>query len=302
MCVKVFINPSSGGVRNFGAERLSSTIFHRLKSAGLDCDIETGGAEHIIAGCEAAARDNRTEMVIVAGGDGTLAAAAQKLAGTQIPLLPLPGGTMNFVAHDLGIGGDMEAAIDCALDGRPKFMDVGYINGRAFLNNVVFGDYAALTQAREQIRHAEGLEERLGAISDATQAILGAGSNRYSLRCDDIDLSVESNVIMAANNRYTGAVEMRPQRKRIDAGKLAFYIAGKGDGMDLIARMIEVVRGEIEDTEEVRIIETSRCRVTQHGEQGPISVAIDGDPVDMDGPFDVTIAPRALTVICPNTF
>jgi diacylglycerol kinase family enzyme len=300
MYVKVFINPNSGGVRNFGAERLSSTIFHRLKGAGHECEIETCGAPEIAAGRNVAANDDRIKMVIVAGGDGTLAAAAQQLVGSQIPLLLLPGGTMNFLAHDLGIGGDMEAAIDVALDGEPKLIDVGFVNGRAFLNNIVFGDYAALTQAREQIREARGLEDRLGAISDATQAILSAGSNRYSLRFDDNDLAVESNVIMAANNRYTGAFEMRPHRERIDTGKLAFYIADKGDGIDLIARMIEVVSGEVEDAEAVRIIETTHCRVTQHGESGAVSVAIDGDPVEMDGPFDVTIAPHALTVFCPN--
>ena len=299
MCVKVFINPNSGGVRNFGPERLSSTIFHRLKSAGLECEIESGGALDIASGCEAAVKDLRTQMVIVAGGDGTLAAAAEKLAGADIPLLPLPGGTMNFVAHDLGIGGDIDDAISCAIDGQPHAMDVGFINGRAFLNNIVFGDYAALTEAREQIRSAQNLEERLGAISDASQAILDTGSGRYSLRFDDGGLNVESNVIMAANNRYTVAVEMRPRRERVDTGKLAFYIAEKGDGLDLIARMIETVSGELENSDAVRIVETTRCRIIPRNDRAH-TIAIDGDPVEMEGPFDLSIAPQALKVMRPE--
>ncbi|AKT42908.1 diacylglycerol/lipid kinase family protein [Chondromyces crocatus] len=51
------------------------------------------------------------EVVIVAGGDGTVTQVAKQLAGTSIPLAVVPTGTANNVARSLGVGVDAEAAI-----------------------------------------------------------------------------------------------------------------------------------------------------------------------------------------------
>ena len=113
MCVRVFINTHSGGVRAVGAEKISSLIFHELKSANFECEITTGGPPECSDFFEIAKNAEDTTMVIVAGGDGTIAFAAKELAHTGIPVALLPGGTMNLIAHDLRIGGDIEQAIRC---------------------------------------------------------------------------------------------------------------------------------------------------------------------------------------------
>ncbi len=298
MCVRVFINTHSGGVRAVGAEKISSLIFHELKSANFECEITTGGPPECSDFFEIAKNAEDTTMVIVAGGDGTIAFAAKELAHTGIPVALLPGGTMNLIAHDLRIGGDIEQAIKLLTDWRPRHIDIGMVNDRAFLNNIVFGDYADIAESREALRDAQTLEERLGAISDAAQTLMHSQPKSFELMIDGKTVPVDSNVLMIANNPYTNAIDMRPRRKRIDKGKLAIYIADSKDGVDLVARIIEVLRGEIESAGTIECIETTECVV--RATQSPTLVAIDGEPMEFDSPVKVRILPRALSVLCPD--
>lgn len=298
MCVKIFINSHSGGVTAVGVEKVSSLIFHELKAAGLDCKITSAGAADFQEFAESCRADENVTMAVVAGGDGTMAMAAGAFVNTNISVALLPGGTMNLISHDLGIGGDLVKAIGMITDCRPRFIDVAYANGRPFLNNVVFGDYADVAEAREQVRDASNLQERLGAISEATQTLLNSASEKFVVRHGETVRSIDSNILMVANNRYTTAIDMRPRRRRIDSGKLAIYLADSKDGIDMIARMIEVVRGELGDAESIDCVEASDCSVTNGKDVD--TIAIDGEPVEVEFPVQFRIQPRSLSVLCPD--
>ena len=110
----------------------------------------------------ASAIAGRPNFVAVAGGDGTLRAAAQGLLGTGVPLLPIPGGTRNHFALAVGVC-DLETAAKAA-DGPVRYFDVGEVNGRCFLNNSSVGLYPALVVRRESYeRRMSKLRAQLSA-------------------------------------------------------------------------------------------------------------------------------------------
>ena len=89
------------------------------------------------------------DALAVAGGDGSLAAVAQAALTHDLPFVCVPAGTRNHFARDLGLDAtDWTTALDALADGVEGRVDVGEVNGRAFLNNVSLGIYA------EAIRHA----------------------------------------------------------------------------------------------------------------------------------------------------
>lgn len=86
------------------------------------------------------------DLVIVAGGDGTVGRVARALGDRNIPLAILPVGTANNVARALGLNGDIETLIPRLSTARPKRLDIGLARGpwgkRRFLEAVGFGTIA----------------------------------------------------------------------------------------------------------------------------------------------------------------
>lgn len=71
-----------------------------------------------------AALDAGVDLVLVAGGDGTVRVVASELAGTGVSMALLPSGTGNLLARNLSIPLDTDAALRLALTGRPRRIDV----------------------------------------------------------------------------------------------------------------------------------------------------------------------------------
>jgi diacylglycerol kinase family enzyme len=73
--------------------------------------------------------DERVDLVLVAGGDGTVRVVCAELAGTDIPAAVLPGGTGNLLARNLGISLELDVALQELLDGSEQRIDSVLIKG-----------------------------------------------------------------------------------------------------------------------------------------------------------------------------
>jgi diacylglycerol kinase family enzyme len=69
------------------------------------------------------------DLVVVAGGDGTVRVVCAELAGTGIPVAVLPAGTGNLLARNLGISLDLDEALGQLLDGSEQCIDSVEIKG-----------------------------------------------------------------------------------------------------------------------------------------------------------------------------
>ena len=83
------------------------------------------------------ARDGGYDVVVSFGGDGTLNEVANGLAGTEMPMAVLPGGSANVVARSLGIPNDVvdatEHLLSLADDWEPRKIDLGRADERRFV-------------------------------------------------------------------------------------------------------------------------------------------------------------------------
>lgn len=91
------------------------------------------------------------DVIVAAGGDGTQAAVAGALAGTDTIMGVLPGGTFNYFARDLGVGEELQDALETILDARVTPVDIGQVENLVFLNNVSLGAYPHILKTRESI-------------------------------------------------------------------------------------------------------------------------------------------------------
>ena len=128
----IIVNPYATTV----SDRLKNLVVYALQ-ARYDVEaVDTKAAEHAIEiGREA--RHGGYDIVVAFGGDGTLNEVANGLAGTDVPVSVLPGGSTNVVCRTLGIPNDVvdatEHLIGLADDFRPRKIDLGRCNGRHFV-------------------------------------------------------------------------------------------------------------------------------------------------------------------------
>jgi diacylglycerol kinase family enzyme len=96
------------------------------------------------------------DRILVAGGDGTIEAAASVLIGTPVALAVLPGGTLNHFARDHGIPTDPDEALAVARTGQVRTVDVGYVNDQLFINTSSVGAYVLFVRWRDHIERYFG--------------------------------------------------------------------------------------------------------------------------------------------------
>jgi YegS/Rv2252/BmrU family lipid kinase len=100
------------------------------------------------------------DLVIVGGGDGTIGCAAGIIAGSDATLGVLPLGTANDFARTLEVPADAVGACAALAHGDVVDVDLGRVDGRAFLNVASAGLSVGVTQAL-----TPGLKRRLGPLA-----------------------------------------------------------------------------------------------------------------------------------------
>jgi undecaprenyl-diphosphatase len=89
----------------------------------------------------------RAGVLGVAGGDGTVNAAARHAIERDIPLLAIPAGTLNHFARELGVD-TVSDALTALRAGTAVYVDVGRVDNHVFLNTCSLGLYADLVRFR----------------------------------------------------------------------------------------------------------------------------------------------------------
>src|SRR3954452_20656126 len=97
-----------------------------------------------------AARSGRARALGVAGGDGSVAAAAAVALEHGLPLAVVPAGTLNHFARDVGVETPEDAA-DAVTHGSAVQVDVAEVNGTPFLNTASIGAYPEMVSRRDEL-------------------------------------------------------------------------------------------------------------------------------------------------------
>ena len=149
------------------------------------------------------------EMVVVAGGDGTVARIAVKLAGREIPVAILPAGTANNIALSLGIRGSFESLIKSWSNAKPRKVDLGTARGRwgeqRFIESFGLGLLAQMMRNIEPMHNASRQkfqtrqEEFRHALRDMKKVIERTGSHEYAIEIDGVDRSGAYVLVEAMN-------------------------------------------------------------------------------------------------------
>jgi len=235
------------------------------------------------------------DLVMVAGGDGTVMACVSGLAGTDVPLAVLPGGTGNLLANNFEIPSDLDGALRVALRGDRCRLDVGAVGDDRFAVMCGMGFDAAM------LRDADpGLKARIGAV-----AYVLSGSRQirrrpatFELRLDDRPPTTRrgQGVLVGNLGRLQGGLPVMPDASPTD-GQLDVAVLQTRTVLDWLALAVRVLARRRRREPQM---ELSRARRVEIHCDRPQPVERDGDPAEPATELVVEVVPAALTLCVPT--
>jgi diacylglycerol kinase family enzyme len=253
-------------------------------------------------------------MVVAAGGDGTVRACAQALAGTQVPLAIVPLGTANLAARALGIpsriGGSLATAfggherrIDLAVAGAAAGAAVAGAAGAGAMGGAGELTFAAMAgiglDAEVVAATPRLLKRRAGWLAYAAAGIahLPGRGERFTVRLDDDEpLARQARCVVVGNaGLLPGGFALLPQA-RLDDGLLDVGILAPTGAAGWLRVAHQVLSGGGRDGRQLERHQARRVEIRTDAE---LPREVDGEVIVPGRSLTVTLLRRALTVRVP---
>jgi diacylglycerol kinase family enzyme len=244
------------------------------------------------AGQTRQAVDAGAELVLVCGGDGTVAACAGVLAGTGVPMALVPTGTGNLLARNLDLALDVPTALDQAFSGRRRTIDLLDAGGRRFAVMAGLGfDAALIRDTGEQAKKRQGW---VAYVAGGLRALRNTPHAWYDVRVDQRPAHrVHALGVLVGNvGRLQGGIAVLPGADPSD-GLLDVIVLAPRGWRDVLVLAWRIVRRRPNDGPQAQI---SRGRRVEIRSDRAVPVQFDGDYAGEREGLTVTVLPGAVAV------
>jgi len=294
----LIINPASG---QHEPEETLRIIRAHLDAQGVQYEVRTTEGEGDALKWATSAETEGFDLVIAAGGDGTIMEAMSGLirSKAEVPLAQLPAGTANLLARALTIPTELEDALETIFSGRAERLDVGYLPRQ--------DRYFALVAGC-------GYDARL--IADATREmknVLGFGAyvvtgikNLFNMRRSRIEMTIDgdrrrfrANTVMIINVGEIGnvGVKLGPNVNPHD-GKLDVVIAAPAGIMGAISVLFRILTGRFEGHNDLRYLSVEHVLIDA---RPPLPTQVDGEALGST-PLEAKAVPRGALLVVPQSY
>jgi diacylglycerol kinase family enzyme len=300
----VVVSPAAGRGRSAPLRgRLRSTIETALSDRGLSADFPAAASAHEAARLLRGAAANGYELVVVAGGDGSVRLAVGALAGGPLPLGIVPLGTGNLLAATLGVARDPIAAARRLATAAPLTIDTGLFEAAGFTERFAVAAGIGF-DARIMAATSAAAKARFGVLAYFATVVRLIGALPVSAARISVDGRVHelsAVAVLVANCGQIVPGLLGPRLLLDPTDGLLDVIAIQGGSwltkVPVAARsaLHSLLRGDAETAGHSLRLRGTRIEVRT---SPPEPVEVDGDllPVD-DGAFVATAMPGSLTVL-----
>jgi diacylglycerol kinase (ATP) len=270
-----------------------------LEARGITVDsIATTGPGH--AG-EIARRavDRGADLILVAGGDGTINEAVNGMVHSDVPLGILPAGTANVLANELGIGKTMERAAEVLADSVEERVALGLISSekaqRHFLLMAGAGlDADIVYHLNPRVKEAVGkVAYWIGGFSKVGRRI-----PEFTVRAEGREYSASFALLSRVRN-YGGDLEIAPTISLLDDEFEMVLFEGE-NSLGFLKYMLAVVVHQQQTMQGITILRTRDAAFSATADS-EIHLQVDGEYAGL-APARVEIVPKALTLLVPPDF
>ena len=236
-------NPTAGS-----AQPSAETLMGWLRAAGYDVRYASSKRK-----AYADALEDPGDLVVAAGGDGTVTKVARRLVGQDVPLAILPIGTANNIATTLGISGAPDAIIRALPTAQRRWLDVGTARGpwgeSRFIESAGVGLFASMLEHAERLAEsrahgATGDDSFANSVRGARKLLAAQPARFCRIEADGDDLSGRYALAVAMNIKRIGStLEIAPDADAED-GKLDLVLLREDDRQTLDAHLAQLLDPE----------------------------------------------------------
>lgn len=288
--VRVFWNPKSG---TSGAD--GGQIRAMFEAQGCPCEItEVGPGLDVKA---LAAGESEDVAYVAAGGDGTVNAVADAVAGSGRAMGVLPVGTLNHFARDIGMPLDLEKSVGVIAAGHVSRVDAAEVNGAMFVNNSSLGFYPAMVVQRERMKKG-GRGKWVSLVVASVKALAGFRHLRVEVKVDGSTRVCTTPFVFIGNNPYCMEGLEMGKRERVNAGVLSLYLISGVSRAGMMRLGVAALFGRLKKTPEYEELLVTELAVNVRGRRR-LRVSMDGEVRKLKGPLCYRTRPGALRVIAP---
>lgn len=286
--IAVIYNPAAGR----RGRSLLRRLLKRLREGGHEVLLRRTEAPGDATRIARALSPGEVDVVLAAGGDGTINEVANGLIGRDLPLAAAPMGTANVLAWELGSGPRIDRAARTVAHGTAVRIRPAIAGARGFLLMASAG-----LDARVVAGVDTGLKRRFGKAAYALAAL------REILKPDSADISVEIDgrreraalAVVTHAAHYAGPFVIAPQARLGDA-HLTVVLVRARSRLGLLRCGLALVANRIARCPLVDLRTARRVRFLDP----------EGEPVQSDGdvigriPLEITVGEEAVTLLVPD--
>lgn len=230
------------------------------------------------------------DVVVAAGGDGTVSAVAFTLLGTSTALGILPLGSVMNVARNLDIPRDLPGAARIIAAGHVRAIDVGEANGEPFLEVGSVGLNAAIFKEAQRFDRGQ-----YGSFFRLLKVIARYRPVRMRLHLDGRVIRRKVLMVAVSNGRHGGLAMTFAPRARIDDGLFDVRVYTGFSKLELLRHLASIVLGRRGYSPKVRTYRSKRVTIEA---KHPRPVRADARDLGVT-PVQFRIRTRALRVVAP---
>ncbi len=285
----LILNPTAGTRSKHG---VSEYVTQRLGTSGIAVRtmITSGQGDACLFAHRAAA--DGVDIVIAAGGDGTVNEAASGLIHTSTALGIIPLGSGNGLARSLSIPADLRFATTVIETGHLRTCDCGIVNGKDFFCTFGVGFDAEISQKF-------ALEKRRGRssyIKNILLEVLKYNPQSYGLAIDGNTLVEKALLIAVCNAHQYGNNAYIAPHAEIDDGLLDVTVIHEGTLVENAMIGIDLFTGYLNRNTLIQCFRGRQVTISRLKEG---AVHIDGEPMLMGSKLEISCSPGALRIITP---